>query len=72
MGTQFMETGAVLVFDHKTVLSIGAFAIIGALLLAHHKTGMRGRKAARLALLAYLLLSLGYVGVKLVTDVLMG
>ncbi|MDH5488729.1 MAG: cytochrome c biogenesis protein CcsA [Rhodospirillaceae bacterium] len=71
MATKFMETGDFLSFDHKTVLSFAAFAIIGAILLAHHKTGMRGRKVARLVLLAYLLLSLGYVGVKLVTDVLM-
>jgi len=71
MATKFMETGDLLSFDHKTVLSFASFVIIGAILLAHHKTGMRGRKAARLVLLAYLLLTLGYVGVKLVTDVLM-
>ncbi len=70
MGTQYMETGRVLEFDHKTILSIAAFAMIGGLLYAHHKTGMRGRRATRLVLLAYLLLTLGYVGVKLVTDVL--
>jgi len=32
---------------------------------------MRGRKAARIVLLAYLLLTLGYLGVKVVTDVLL-
>lgn len=71
MATKFMESGALLTFDHKTVLSFAAFLVIGAILLAHHKTGMRGRRATRLVLLAYLLLTLGYVGVKLVTDVLM-
>ena len=72
MATSYNATGALLTFDHKTVLSILAFAVIGALLYAHHKTGIRGRKAARIVLLAYLLLTLGYLGVKIVTSVLMG
>jgi ABC-type uncharacterized transport system permease subunit len=41
------------------------------LLVAHYRSGMRGRRAARVVLLAYLLLTLGYPGVKFVTDVLM-
>lgn len=57
-------------FDHKTLLSVLAFLLIGLLLLFHAHGGLRGRRAARLALLAYLLLSLSYLGVKLVTDVL--
>lgn len=69
MAAEFQASGALLTFDHKTVLSILAFGVIGALLYAHHKTGMRGRKAARVVLLAYLLLTLGYLGVKVVTDV---
>ena len=72
MATQYMETGAILVFEHKMVLSIATFALIGGLLFVHHRTGMRGRKAARVALTAYLLLTLGYPGVKFVTDVVMG
>ncbi len=71
MALQLGETGTLLVFDHKTVLTITAFVVIGALLFAHFKTGLRGRKAARIALLAYLLLTLGYPGVKFVTDVIL-
>jgi ABC-type uncharacterized transport system permease subunit len=41
-------------------------------LLARHIYGIRGKRVARLALLAYLLLTLAYPGVKFVTDVLMG
>jgi ABC-type uncharacterized transport system permease subunit len=41
------------------------------LLWAHHRTGMRGRRAARGVLLAWLLLTLAYPGVKFVTDVLL-
>lgn len=58
--------------DHKTVFTIGAFVIIGGLLISQAKYGLRGRKAARVVLLAYLLLTLGYPGVKFVTDVLLG
>ncbi len=71
MATSYQTSGTLLTFDHKTVLSVLTFVVIGALLYAHHKTGMRGRKAARIVLLAYLLLTLGYLGVKVVTDVLM-
>ena len=57
--------------DHKTVLSILAFVVIGALLLVHLRLGLGGRRAARLGLAAYLLLTLAYPGVKFVTDVLL-
>jgi len=71
MALQYGETGALLVFDHKTVLTITAFAVIGGLLAAHYKVGLRGRQAARIVLLAYLLLTLGYPGVKFITDVIL-
>ena len=71
MALQYGETGTLLVLDHKTILTITAFAVIGGLLIAHFKTGLRGRKAARIVLLAYLLLTLGYPGVKFVTDVIL-
>lgn len=67
----YRESGNLLAFDHKTVLSILAFVVIGALLFAQHKTGLRGRKAARFVLLGYLLLTLGYLGVKVVTGVIL-
>jgi len=71
MGTQYFTRGAVLTFDHKTVLTVGAFFVIGILLVAHYRVGLRGRRAARLVLVGYLLVSLGYPGVKFVTDVLL-
>jgi ABC-type uncharacterized transport system permease subunit len=52
------------------VLTLAAFVVIAVLLLAQRWAGMRGRRAARLVLLGYLLLTLGYPGVKFVTDVL--
>ncbi len=67
---ELRETGRVLIADHKTILSLGALVVIAGILFAHAKSGMRGRAAARVVLLAYLLLTLAYLGVKFVTDVL--
>jgi ABC-type uncharacterized transport system permease subunit len=59
-------------FDHKTVLAIAAFVLIGALLWAHVRTGFRGRRTARWVLVAWLLLTLAYPGVKFVQEILIG
>jgi ABC-type uncharacterized transport system permease subunit len=64
--------GRLLPFDHKIVLSVAAFVVIGAVLLARRVSGIRGRRVARFALAAFLLLLLAGPGVKFVTDVLMG
>jgi ABC-type uncharacterized transport system permease subunit len=69
---EFLETGHLLVFNHKILLSFLAFALILGLLILHHRTGFRGRRAARLVLAGYLLLTLAYPGVKFVRDVLIG
>lgn len=71
MATLYFETGSVLKLDHKTLLSLVAFALIGALLIGHRVCGVRGRIAARIVLLAYLLLTLAYPGVKFVTQILL-
>ena len=72
MALQVLGTGRVLEFDHKTVLSLLAFATIAVLLVLRARSGLRGKRAARMVLLAYLLLTLAYPGVKFVTDVLIG
>ena len=71
VSAHYLATGQLVAFDHKTVLSLSAFAVIGALLLAHRQVGLRGRRAARVALFAWLLLTLAYPGVKFVTSVLL-
>ncbi len=71
MALLYQETGALLELDHKTVLTMAAFVVIAVLLAIHAWTGVRGRQAARGVLCAWLLLTLGYPGVKVVTDVLM-
>jgi ABC-type uncharacterized transport system permease subunit len=72
MTIEWIERRALLRLDHKTVLSLTTFVMIGALLWLHHRGGISGRRAARYVLGAYLLLTLAYPGVKFVTDVLMG
>ena len=72
MARDYLSSGRLLHFDHKTLLAVLAFLVIGALLFLHHRSGLRGQRAARLVLLAYLLLTLAYPGVKFVTDVLIG
>lgn len=72
MGVQLMAVGHILAFDHKTLLTLGGFVLIGGLLFTHFRTGLRGRKAARLFLVGYLLVTLGGPGVKFVQDVLLG
>ena len=69
---RFLTYGDLLRFDHKTLLSILAFIVIAGILAAHHWVGIRGRLAARVMLLGYLLLTLAYPGVKFVTGVLLG
>jgi ABC-type uncharacterized transport system permease subunit len=71
VATLYMERGRLFVLDHKTLFTTSVFVVVGLLLLANARWGMRGRAAARLVLLAYLLLTLGYPGVKFVTDILL-
>jgi ABC-type uncharacterized transport system permease subunit len=72
VGTLHSESGQFFAFTHKTVFAVAAFLVIIAILLVHNLTGLRGRRAARLVLVAYLLLTLAYPGVKFVQDVLIG
>ncbi|MEO3430105.1 cytochrome c biogenesis protein CcsA [Pelagibius sp. CAU 1746] len=67
----YVTSGAFLTFNHKTLFSILAFLVIGGLLLLHYRSGLRGRRAARLVLVGYLLLTLAYLGVKFVSDILL-
>ena len=69
--TQYVENGDLIEISHKTIFALAAFVVIVLLLAVHHRTGMRGRQATRFVLLAYLLLTLAYPGVKFVTEVIL-
>lgn len=72
MALTYRETGSVFDVSHKTILTLTAFFAIGAVLVGYVRGGVRGRRAVRWVLLAYLTLCLGYPGVKFVTDVVIG
>src|SRR3546814_2526081 len=65
MASQLHATGAVLEIDHKTLLSLAAFVVVAVLLFLHATSGLRGRRAARIVMLSYLLITLAFPGVKL-------
>ncbi len=72
MATQCITSGTLIELGHKPLLSLVDFVVIGLLLPAHMRTGMGARAAARLVLVAYLLLTLAYPGENFVTVVLIG
>lgn len=72
MAIEWLDRHQLLRVDHKTVLSWLTFLVIVGLIWLHHRSGIRGRRAARVVLLAYVFLTLAYPGVKFVTDVLLG
>lgn len=71
MGAEYFEHGHLLRLDHKIILTVISFVLIASVLITHFRSGVRGRKAARIVLIAYLFLTLGYPGVKFVTDILL-
>jgi ABC-type uncharacterized transport system permease subunit len=70
IANEFIEQGRFLAFTHKILLSFLGFILILGLLFLHFRTGLRGRQAARLILLAYLLVTLAYPGAKFVREFL--
>lgn len=67
----WQEHGRPMPLDHKSLLSLATFILIGALLWVQVRTGLRGRQAGRLVLVAYLLLTLAYPGVKFVSEIVL-
>ncbi len=70
MGAQYAATGVILQWDHKTLLSLLTLVMISVLLILRARGILGGSQTARGVLLAYLLLTLAYPGVKFVTDIL--
>ncbi len=71
MAELYVTQGLLFAVNHKTVFALAGFLVIALLLYLRAKTGLRGRRAARLLLLAYLFITLAYPGVKFVTDVIL-
>lgn len=58
--------------NYKTVFGFLSWGIFAWLLYGHWKFGWRGRKAARLTMIGFVLLVLAYVGTKFVAEILLG
>jgi ABC-type uncharacterized transport system permease subunit len=72
MAMDWVQRRVLLHVDHKTVLSLLTLVVILAVLFLRRSSGLSARRAAQYVLLAYLLLTLAYPGVKFVTDVILG
>lgn len=68
MARGYLTDGHLLSLDHKSLLSLLAFVVIGVLLTVQWRSGLYARQAARGALIAYLLLTLAYLGVKFILE----
>ena len=70
---QYVETGTLLSVQNleKMLFSATSFVLIGMLLIGHRICGVRGRLAARVVLVSYLLLTLAYPGIKFVQQVIL-
>jgi ABC-type uncharacterized transport system permease subunit len=66
-----MATSSAWRLDHKTVLSLGSWALFAALLVGRRWQGWRGRQATRWLYAGTLVLLLAYAGTRFVTDVLL-
>ena len=76
--TLALMTGAVFVENlfaqhlvHKTVLSLLAWGVFGALLFGRVRYGWRGKRAVRLALTAMVLLGMAFFGSKFVLELVL-
>ncbi|AYA03866.1 cytochrome C assembly protein [Acinetobacter sp. WCHAc010034] len=57
---------------HKTAFSIISWFVYGALLIGHYQFGWRGQKAIRFTLIGFFLLAVGFIGSKLVLEMILG
>ncbi len=70
MSLEYYESGKIFALNHKSLFSYFTFLLIAALFAYRKWKGTRGKRAARIVLLSYLLLTLAYPGVKFVQFIL--
>ncbi len=68
MAGEYLKAGKVISIDHKTILSFCTLGLITLLLITNKLFGLRGRFLSRLILVTYFLISLGYLGVKVISQ----
>jgi ABC-type uncharacterized transport system permease subunit len=72
MAITWLEYGVPFRLDHKSILSIGGLLLTVGLVALRQRKAISVRRVAHYILVAYLLVTLAYPGVKFVTDVLIG
>lgn len=68
---QIEESGRALVFNHKTVLTVLALVLITGLSILDFQRGLGGRRLARGILVSWLVLTLGFLGVIFVKQIIL-
>lgn len=68
MAVSWFVHGSLISIDHKSILSVLTFLVVITLIFVRYISGLRGQAAARLVLLAWLLLTLAWPGVKFVSE----
>jgi ABC-type uncharacterized transport system permease subunit len=71
IAVQIEESGRVLVFNHKTVLTVLALVLIVSLSILDFRRGLGGRRLARGILVSWLVLTLGFLGVIFVKNIIL-
>lgn len=71
LANEYLSTGHLFMVTHKILLSVLSFGVLCLLLYFHHRTGLRGRRAARWVLAGFVLLTLAYPGVKFIREFLL-
>ena len=56
---------------HKTVLSVVSWLVYGGLIIGHWRAGLRGKRAANLTIIAFVLLAVGFLGSKFVLEIIL-
>lgn len=67
-----LDSGGGRWLEHKTVFSLLAWGVFGALIIGRHRRGWRGRQATRWLYAGTVLLLLGYAGSRFVLEVVLG
>ena len=68
----WQQTGDILTWTHKTILSLLSFFLVSLMLAVHSRVGIYGRRAVQGGILIFVMMSLSVPGVKVISWLLSG
>ena len=68
----WQQTGDILTWTHKTILSLLSFFVVSLMLAVHSRVGIYGRRAVQGGILIFVMMSLSVPGVKVISWLLSG